>query len=467
MTDQIEKADFTEEKTARKTDVPRSEYYFRLLVSFVAVGTLLPFLDKSTPLLSIVNLALGFWLLYPHIAYFITRHFAKKYLSRVVRLLSLADACFLGALVSIVEFSLLPAILFFTLIQSHALINGGPKYWVEDIVGFFVGLIVMYFVYQPEIHLVGSMAVNLPSLIGVSSYFCIYSFFIYNQLRLIKKESRKVAEEQKALRMKTWKLSRYVSPQVWQTIFSGKDVKLETKRKSLTVFFSDIKGFSEMSEEMEPAELTTLLNSYLTEMSNIIHKYGGTIDKFIGDAIMVFFGDPSTRGSRDDAVACVAMAIEMKRKMKDLQQRWAAQGVSRGLEIRMGINSGFCTVGNFGTEQRLDYTLLGTVVNLASRLEGSAPPGEILISEHTYSLVKDVIMCRDKGDITVKGFREPVKAFQVVDFRKNLGKEQTFYEQQYDGFTLYVDMEKVKNFDKEKIIKSLLSIATKLKNTVK
>ncbi|MCB1617009.1 MAG: adenylate cyclase [Pseudomonadales bacterium] len=455
-----------DEKRDSKLNIPRSEYYFRLLISFVALGTLLPFLKVENPLIAIVNLAFVFWLLYPHVAFVITRRL-KKRLGKVVRIFSLSDAIFLGALVSVIELSLLPAILFFTLIQSHALINGGPRHWIEDIAGFFFGLIVMYFAYQPEVHLIGSFSVNMPSLIGVSSYFCIYSFYIYKQLGMIKRESLKVAEDQKALRMKTWKLSRYVSPQVWQTIFSGQDVKLETKRKSLTVFFSDIKGFSEMSEEMEPAELTVLLNSYLSEMSNIIHKYGGTIDKFIGDAIMVFFGDPSSRGSRDDAVACVAMAIEMKRKMKDLQQRWASQGVSRGLEVRMGINSGFCTVGNFGTEQRLDYTLLGTEVNLASRLESNAPPGEILISEHTYSLVKDVIMCRDKGEITVKGFREPVKVFQVVDFRKNLGKEQTFFEQQMDGFTLYVDLEKVKNFDRDKIIKSLLTIATKLKNTVK
>ncbi len=193
----------------------------------------------------------------------------------------------------------------------------------------------------------------------------------------------KASSEYKDLRMKMWKLSRYVSPQIWRTIFAGREVRLETSRKRLTVFFSDIKGFTELSEQMEAEQMTDMLNHYLSEMSQIIHKYGGTIDKFIGDAIMVFFGDPTSRGAQADCLACVSMAIEMKKHMRIMQQHWLSQGIETPLEIRMGINTSYCTVGNFGTEQRLDYTVLGTGVNLASRLETASPPGEILVSHET------------------------------------------------------------------------------------
>lgn len=266
--------------------------------------------------------------------------------------------------------------------------------------------------------------------------------------------------------MKMWKLSRYVSPQIWRTIFSGREVKLETNRKRLTVFFSDITGFTELSERMEAEDMTDMLNHYLNEMSQIIHKYGGTIDKFIGDAIMVFFGDPTTRGAQADCLACVSMAIEMKKHMRIMRQHWLSQGIETPLEIRMGINTGYCTVGNFGTEQRLDYTVLGTEVNLASRLETAAPPGEILISHETYSLIRDVILCDDKGAVTLKGFSQPIRVYSVVDFRKNVGDKQAYFEQRADGFSMFLDLDKVKNYDKDRVLKALLTAAQRLKNKV-
>ena len=259
------------------------------------------------------------------------------------------------------------------------------------------------------------------------------------------------------------KVSKYLSPQVWANIFSGKqDVKLETQRKQLVIFFSDIKGFSELSEQMEAEALTDLINTYLTAMSRIVMKYGGTIDKFIGDAIMVFFGDPDTKGVKRDAEACVAMAIEMRKQMKILRQRWKAQGIQHPLEIRMGINTGYCTVGNFGAETRMDYTLLGKEVNLASRLESAAEPSEILISYETFSLVQDRILCTAKGQIKAKGFSRPIPVYQVVDFRRDLGARRSFTELDLDGFSVSVDMEKIKNYEKEKIIDALEKIKKSL-----
>jgi adenylate cyclase len=211
------------------------------------------------------------------------------------------------------------------------------------------------------------------------------------------------------------KLSKYLSPQVYDSIFHGEsDVAISSRRKRLTVFFSDIVGFTETTEGMESEDLTRLLNLYLEEMSAIAIKHGGTIDKFIGDAILIFFGDPFSRGPRADAIACVTMALEMKTAMDRLQKRWYDMGVQNPFRIRVGVSTGYCTVGNFGSLSRMDYTIIGSPVNLASRLEGSAEPGQVVISHETWALVNDVFDCESRGDpIHVKGIKKPILTYAV------------------------------------------------------
>ena len=160
-----------------------------------------------------------------------------------------------------------------------------------------------------------------------------------------------------------------------------------------TAFFSDIQSFSTFSEVLEPEKMVSLMNEYLTEMTDILLENRGTLDKYIGDAIMIFFGDPKTRGAKEDALACVSMALEMKKAMQVFRYKWLDKGIAQPLDIRIGIHTDTCTVGNFGSQDRLDYTTIGNGVNLASRLESSAHPNQILISEETYLLVRDVIAC--------------------------------------------------------------------------
>ena len=125
------------------------------------------------------------------------------------------------------------------------------------------------------------------------------------------------------------------------------------------------------------------MNAYLSEMSSIALEYGGTIDKFIGDAILIFFGDPETKGDVEDALSAIEMSIRMQKRIKELQRTWKKLGLADGLMVRMGISTGYCTVGNFGSDLRLDYTVLGSPVNLAARLQSMAKPGEIIIDENT------------------------------------------------------------------------------------
>ena len=225
-----------------------------------------------------------------------------------------------------------------------------------------------------------------------------------------------VSEKNSMLETLSGKLAKYLPPQVYATIFSGaQDVKVVSQRKKLTVFFSDITGFTEITDKMESEDLTQLLNEYLTEMSLIALSYGATIDKYIGDAVMIFFGDPESRGVNADALACVKMAVAMQKRVRQLANIWRDAGIERPLSCRMGIHTGYCTVGNFGSEDRVSYTAVGSGVNLASRLESEAPPGEILISYETYAHVKDEISCEEVGRIKVKGFADPKTTYRVID----------------------------------------------------
>ena len=266
---------------------------------------------------------------------------------------------------------------------------------------------------------------------------------------------------QKKIEELTNKLSKYLSPQVYQSIFSGKqNVKIEAYRKKLTVFFSDIKGFTEITDRLEPEVLSSLLNSYLNEMSKIALKYGGTIDKFIGDAILIFFGDPESKGDKEDAKACVLMALEMRERMKHLRKLWEDQGISNPLDIRIGINTGFCNVGNFGSEDRLDYTIIGGEVNLASRLESNAEIGQILISHETYALIKKDVICQQKDEINVKGIAHKIQTYQVDTPYDKIDHKRKLLNEEFDGFNLNIDLNVSK---KSKVINSLEKILEKLK----
>jgi class 3 adenylate cyclase len=214
------------------------------------------------------------------------------------------------------------------------------------------------------------------------------------------------------------KLSRYLAPQVYRSIFDGsRDAQIRTQRKKLTVFFSDIKDFTASTARWQPEDVTHLLNSYFSEMSKIAAEYGGTLDKFVGDAMVIFFGDPDTRGVRQDALQCVRMAIAMQRRMGELQSLWSACGTDKTFQIRIGINTGYCDVGNFGSDLRMDYTIIGSEVNLAARLEQAASPGGVMMSRETWALVRGEIEADRSAPVAAKGFPEPIEAWAVRDPR--------------------------------------------------
>lgn len=433
---------------------------YRALASLAAL-TILVLKSNNTLDMSVIAVCIAI-ASYALISQVILKFSKPEYREKAYHASGVLDFLLMGLFLAYIDFSLLPASLLALMSLHCSLGSGGLLRGLEAVVALVTGAGTLAL--QKNLSLDSELSVNygLVAAIAFGLYLFISSLYSYGSSQFLRQQIQSLSQQMLQLKLRTYKLSKYLSPALRKEILSGKEVKLETQRKKLTIFFSDIKGFSELAEEMEAEALTALLNNYLTEMSDIALKFGATIDKFIGDAMMVFFGDPNSRGAKTDCVACVSMAIAMKKHMKALQLRWANQGIQKPLEIRMGINTGYCTVGNFGTENRLDYTLLGTEVNLASRMESAAQPGEILISHECYSLVKDVIVCEDKGEINVKGYQHPIKVYSALDMRKNLGKDQTYFEHATDGFSVYMDLDKINNYDKDRILKSLKQAAVRL-----
>jgi class 3 adenylate cyclase len=303
------------------------------------------------------------------------------------------------------------------------------------------------------------IAVNLFSFKYLMIYFALISAagasFLVLQHRdalAIQGMNRELETANEFLASLSMKISRYLSPQIYKSIFSGqKEVAIQTERKRLTIFFSDIKDFTATTERLQPEQVTRLLNEYFTEMSNIALRHGGTIDKFVGDAMLIFFGDPESRGEAEDARACLRMAIEMQQRLRHLNAKWRDEGVEHPFRVRMGINTGYCNVGNFGSADRMDYTIIGAEANLAARLQGIAEPGQIVVSYETYALVRHLITAHTLPAITMKGISREVVPYAVDGIVDAEGGSTEIISEHLRGLDLYLDPTMVESGGDEKI----------------
>jgi class 3 adenylate cyclase/CheY-like chemotaxis protein len=246
------------------------------------------------------------------------------------------------------------------------------------------------------------------------------------ELHLLLEEQKKVLEDQqRKLEIFNTNLqnafSRYLSPVVVNEIIQDPSkLNLGGEKREMTAVFTDIQGFTTISEQLEPARLVSLLNLYLSTMSNIITENLGTIDKYVGDAIIAFFGAP-LRQENHAALACRS-ALQIKEAEKALNRRIAEERLSPlPLFTRIGINTGPMVVGNMGSENKLNYTITGNAVNLAARLEGANkqyPTGGILISEYTKHAIGDEFLCRSLDRVRVVGISSPLGLYEITGFRE-------------------------------------------------
>lgn len=190
-------------------------------------------------------------------------------------------------------------------------------------------------------------------------------------------------------------------------------------------------------------------------MSAIALKHGGTIDKFVGDAMPIFFGDPESRGERGDAKAFLTMAWEMQKRLVELNQKWRSEGVEEPFRARMGINSGYCNVGNFGSTDRMDYTVIGAEANLAARLQSIAELGRLILSYEAYALVSGLILAHPLPSITMKGISREVISYVVDKLLEDDDASSETVVEQLAGLNLYLDPAAVGVNEVDRIRKAL------------
>jgi len=266
-----------------------------------------------------------------------------------------------------------------------------------------------------EVSIAQPIGANIFTFKYLSGYFMLTAAVGCLFIALQRRQNAELDTVNKFLASLPIKLSRNFSP--YKSIFSGqKDVVINTERKKLTIFYSDILDFTAVRERLQPEQITQLLNEYLTEMSTIALAHGGTLDKFVDEAMLIFFGDPETKGDAEDARACFRMAIEMQHRIASLSAKWRNIGIEHPFRVRMGINTGFCNVGSgFGSSDRMGYTIIGAEANLAARLQSIAQPGQIVVSDETYAFIRDMVVVQALAPITMKGINREVIPYIVND----------------------------------------------------
>jgi class 3 adenylate cyclase len=326
-----------------------------------------------------------------------------------------------------------------------------------------------------EISVTQSLGSNLLTFKFLMAYLILAAAaglaFILMQRRqagLIRGMNQELTHANEFLATISMKLAKYLSPQIYKSIFSGKkDVAINTERKKLTIFFSDIENFTGTTERLQPEDLTALLNEYLTEMSQIALDHGATIDKFIGDAILGFFGDPDTKGVEEDARACVRMALAMQQRLVQLNTEWRQRGIEQPFRARIGINTGYCNVGNFGSNDRMDYTIIGAEANLAARLQSIAEPNGIVLSYETYALIRDLVRAHPLPAIHMKGISREVVPYAVEGLVGDLAQRSQVISEHGKGLDLFIDLDVIDEHAAERTRRRLRELLEVLDARVK
>jgi adenylate cyclase len=237
------------------------------------------------------------------------------------------------------------------------------------------------------------------------------------ELAELNKTLERRVSEQVAQLDRLGRLKRFFSPQLAELIVAGDaEDPLRSHRREVTVVFLDLRGFTAFAETAEPEEVMGVLREYHAGMGQLIMEHEGTLERFTGDGMMVFFNDPAPVPNPAERAA--RMALAMRDRVRDLRARWKKRGVD--LDLGVGIAQGYATIGAIGFEGRLDYGAIGTVTNLAARLCGEAKPGQILVSQRLQGAVEDVVETESVGELALKGFSKPVTAFAVIGVKERL-----------------------------------------------
>jgi PAS domain S-box-containing protein len=250
------------------------------------------------------------------------------------------------------------------------------------------------------------------------------AYVVYHDITELEHTRRQLEariDEQMAELVRTGELARFLPRQVAEGLLAGQLAPEDGfERRKLTVLFADMVGFTDLTESLEPEELSEVLNEYLRQMTAAVVAHGGTLDNFIGDGIMAIFGAPDRMPEGEQAWAAMRTAIEMRRRCRDLAAQLRGRGIPADLDIRVGLNTGHCTVGVFGSEVMRAYKAVGFAVNVAARLQSAGEPGSILCGFRTYALIQDRVHAVAQEPLLVKGSSRPVEAWSILDL---IGRE--------------------------------------------
>ena len=326
------------------------------------------------------------------------RYLRRRPTSGVVRSSMFIDALIAGMIAGCLGLEQMPTLVLASMLFVSVLIVGGASLVFKTGIVAAAAALPGY-MFRP----INPAELNVAAVLCLCAYVSLVGVLVYSETSRLNRRRRHEFSVRRNLEELQLRLEPHVVPQVYR---SGEN---KVQRKRLTVFFSDIVGFTRVMDSHDETAVARWLNSYFGAMTQIANLHGGTVDKFLGDGLMVIFGDMKSRGVVSDAYACVAMAIEMRNQLSKLQ----APVNEPGLCIRIGIHTGYCLVGSIGDGDRLDYTALGSTVNLASRIEGAADTGEIVVSEETYRLLRPWITAREKGMVSLKGISNNQRLYSV------------------------------------------------------
>ncbi|ENW92540.1 adenylate/guanylate cyclase domain-containing protein [Acinetobacter dispersus] len=451
---------------------PRQFAYFHRLMGYSILSLILviyTFTSTSASYqLYLLPLLLIYFLLCPRLEKWLQYKFDKKIEKNV---LFGNEAVIIALVLAALHLSLVPT---FTILFGllYVGLNNKISLPVSCLIGL-IGVIVFYFstfvIFGAEEYFEPTNPeLTVVSLLGLMMFIVIGNYYQHRRLNILGQQRQHYHNQMTRYIAFANQLSRYAPLQLWQSIMRGEaEAKIEYKRKKLTIFFSDIQGFTELSETLIPDDLAFLLNDYLSHMTEIAKQYEATVDKFMGDAILIFFGDPNSQGVEQDAKSCVEMAIAMRQQMKLLRERWKKMGYP-ALHIRMGVSTGYCHVGNYGASHRMAYTIVGRDVNLAARLQSAAEVDEILIADDTHQLIKNEFLCVPKVPIYLKGIQGPVKTWQVMEkFTGKKSDTQKWFDFDYKGFHLVLNLEEVQNYEYPELVEILENMVQRIKTQQK
>ena len=277
------------------------------------------------------------------------------------------------------------------------------------------------------------------------------------QAKVIGAMNRELTDANDFLATVSMKIAKYIPPHVYKNVFSGMgEAAMSTERKKLTMFYSDIEELAPAADKLQPEDVTDLINTYLSAMATIAEEHGGVVDKFVGEAVLVFFGAPESRGAAEDARACVRMAVAMKRRLHQLNHEWRRRGIQTTLQARMGINTGYCNIGSFGSNERMEYTIVGAEANLAAKLQTLASPSGIVLSGETYSLVRDLVKARAGAAFDMPGIGHRIEPYAIEGLDEAEELRSQVISEHRDGLDLYIDMEAL---DQDALLKARARLA--------